>query len=82
MIELPQQQMEALESPGSSPMRLVNPRTHETFILLSTVEYKRLKDDEYDGSPWTKDELQALAWAAGKSAEWDKTWDQYDDLSE
>jgi hypothetical protein len=29
-------------------------------------EYERLKEDAYDDSPWTREELQALAWEAGK----------------
>lgn len=30
---------------------------------------------EYDDSPWTRDELQALAWERVKHEE----WDEYDD---
>jgi hypothetical protein len=40
----------------------VNPRTKETFVLVPVDEYERLKDDEYDDSPWMREELQALAW--------------------
>ena len=29
---------------------------------------KRLKENDYDDSPWTMEELQALAWEAGKHA--------------
>lgn len=81
MIELTEQQMEALESPGGTPPQVVNPRTKETFVLLRADEYRRLKDDEYADSPWTREELQALAWEAGKQAGWDEM-DEYDDLSE
>ncbi|MDB5324159.1 MAG: hypothetical protein JWN40_5790 [Phycisphaerales bacterium] len=41
-------------------------------MLLRDEEYKRLKDDDYDDSPWTKEELQTLAWEAGKQAGWDE----------
>ena len=44
----------------------MNPRTRETFVLLRVEEYERLKAEEYDDSPWTREELQALAWEAGK----------------
>lgn len=79
MIELTEQQMLALEKSEATPPRVVNPRTKETFVLLRADEYKRLKDDEYDDSPWTREELEALAWGAGKQTEWD---DEYDNAVE
>ena len=73
MIELTEQQMQALENPEATPPCVVNPRTKETFVLLRVDEYKRLKEDEYDDSPWTSEELHALAWEAGKHAG-GRTW--------
>jgi hypothetical protein len=61
MIELTEQQVQALENAEVTPPRAVNPRTKEMFVLLRLEEYERLKDDEYDDSPWTREELQALA---------------------
>ena len=81
MIELTEQQMQALEKSDATPAQVVNPRTKETFILLRADEYKRLKEDEYDDSPWTREELQALAWEAGKTAGWEDM-DEYDDFPE
>jgi hypothetical protein len=40
-------------------------------------EYERLKEGEYDDSPWTKEELQSMAWEAGKECEWE-AMDEYD----
>jgi hypothetical protein len=34
MIELTEQQIQALENPEAIPPRFVNPRTKETFVLL------------------------------------------------
>lgn len=84
MIELNEQQWQALEGSESAPLRLVSPRTGETFVLLRLDEYERLKHDEdngsdYDDSPWTREELQALAWEAGQRAGWEDM-DEYDDL--
>ena len=62
MIELSEQQMQALEHPEATPLRVVNPRTKATFVLLRVEEYERLKEEEYDDSPWTREELEALAW--------------------
>jgi hypothetical protein len=78
MIELTEQQVQALEHPEATPPRIVNPRTKETFVLLRVDEYERLTEGEYDDSPWTREELQALAWEAGKQAGWEDM-DEYDD---
>jgi hypothetical protein len=80
MIELTEQQAQALEAAGGSPPQVVNPRTHETFVLLRVEDYERLRDD-YDDSPWTGEERHALAWAAGRYAGWDDM-DEYDDIPE
>ena len=56
-----------MDRPEPTPLRLVNPRTKEMFVLLRADEYKRLKDDEYDDSPWTREELRALAFTRSKN---------------
>jgi hypothetical protein len=81
MIELTEQQMQALEDSEATSARLVHPRTKETFVLLRLDEYERLKENEYDDSPWTREELQALAWETGKQAGWEDM-DEYDDVPE
>ena len=81
MIELSKQQVDALENTERAPLRLMNPQTKETYVLLPVVEFERLKEDEYDDTPWTKDELQALAWEAGKNVGWEDM-DEYDDALE
>ena len=80
MIELTDQQVLALENPEATPPRLVNPRTKETFVLLRVDEYERLTAG-YDDSPWTREELHALAWEAGKHIGWEDM-DEYDDAPE
>jgi len=81
MLELTEQQMQALEESEASPLRVVNPRNNEAFILLRVEEYERLKENEYDDSPWTSEERHALAWEAGKHAGWEDM-DEYDDDAE
>ena len=78
MIELTEQQVQAIEQAGTTTPRVVNPRTQESFVLLRVADYERLKEDEYDDSPWTREELQALAWERVKHED----WDEYDDLPE
>jgi hypothetical protein len=48
--------------------------------LLRLDEYERLTE-EYDDSPWTRDELHALAWDAGKQLGWEDMG-EYDDALE
>ena len=78
MIELTEQQVQALERAEATPPLVVNPRTKETFVLLRVDEYERLKDEEYDDSPWTREELEAQAWTRVKHED----CDEYDDLPE
>ncbi len=81
MIEMTEQLLQAMENPEAVPLRLVNPRTNETYVLLRADEYERLKEDEYDDSPWTSEERHALAWEAGKHAGWEEM-DEYDEIPE
>src|SRR5437588_12001252 len=81
VIELTEQQLQALDHPDATPPRVVNPRTRETFVLLRVDEYERLKANEYDDSPWTSKERHALAWEAGKHAGWEDM-DEYDNNPE
>lgn len=78
MIETTEQQVRALEDPEVTPPRLVNPWTNATFVLLRLAEYERAAGQEYDDSPWTKEELQTLAWEAAERT----SWDEYDPAEE
>ena len=79
MIELTEQQSTALEQNEDQPLQVVNPRTQERFVLLRTVEYERLKV-EYDDSPWTRDEIEALAWDTIERS--DEDFEEYDHIPE
>ncbi len=67
--------------PTANPLRILNPRTSETFVLIRDEEYKRLKDEDYDDSPWTRQEVEALAWEAGERSGWDE-WGEYNEPAE
>ena len=75
MIELTDDQIPLLNTPDGAPPRARNPRTKDTFVLLRVEEYERLKGQEYDDSPWTREELQALAWESAEHGD----WEEYDD---
>ena len=74
-------ELQALENIENTPPRIVNPRTKETFVLLHVHEYERLKEDDDDDSPWTREELHALAWEAGKHVGWQDSG-EYDNAQE
>jgi len=62
MLELTEDQSRLLEVPNGHPMRIVDLRTRETFVLLTLAEYQQLKEIDYDDSPMTREELEAVAW--------------------
>jgi len=64
MIELTQEQVQALAKPEATPPRVVNPQTREMFVLVPLAEYERLSREEYDDSPWTDEERDLLRWEA------------------
>jgi hypothetical protein len=70
-IELTDDQVRALARPDPNPPRLINPRTNEAFVLLRVDQYKKLTEDLYDDSPWTREELQAVASQTAERAGWD-----------
>jgi hypothetical protein len=57
-IELTEQQSHALEAEENKPVRVIDPRTKESFVLLPAQAYERLKnrpDDDFDpreAYPW------------------------------
>lgn len=76
MIELTEQQVQAISNSEAGPIHLVHPGTKEAYVLIRADEYQHLKD--YDDSPWTREELQALAWERVKHED----WEEYDHLTE
>lgn len=61
MIELTRQQVLALEQVGQQPATEIDPTTQTAFVLLRQGVSERPAEDEYDASPWTNGERDALA---------------------
>jgi len=80
MIQLTEQQAQAVAASGETPPTLVDPNTQTTYVLIRKDLYERLKDEEYDDTPWTAEERDALAWEAGKHAGWEDMTEYDDDL--
>ena len=82
MIELTEQQIQAVGAAGTTPPVVVDPKTNTPYVLLRQDVYEQLKrDEDYDDSPWTEEEMELLAWEAGKEAGWEKM-DEYDHYPE
>jgi hypothetical protein len=77
MIELTEQQVQAITAAGKTPPVVVDPKTKTAYVLLRQDMYERLTDKHYDDSPWTDEEMDLLAWEAGKHAGWEDM-DEYD----
>jgi hypothetical protein len=72
MIELTDEQIQSLKASDGTPPMAVNPHTKETFVLLRMEEYERLKAEEYDDSPWTREELEGIAWEVAEGTGWEE----------
>ena len=57
----------AVEEAGDAPVTLSDPETQRSFVLLPLDEYERLVGWDYDDSPWTDEETEALADEAQRS---------------
>jgi hypothetical protein len=77
MIELTEQQMQAIAASRETPPVLVDPKAKTPYVLLRQDVYERLIHKEYDDAPWTDEEMELLAWEAGKQAGWEDM-DDYD----
>ncbi|MGH7136344.1 MAG: hypothetical protein ACREHD_11430 [Pirellulales bacterium] len=59
MIELTAQQRQALQEHAGQPLSMTDPATSQQFVLIARDLYDSLT--QYDDSPWTDDEMDALA---------------------
>lgn len=71
MIELPDELSRALRDNPDGTVLLIDPATQRTFVLVRVDEYERLKEDAYDASPWTDEEMDLLAAEDADSLGWD-----------
>jgi hypothetical protein len=79
MIELTNEQIDALEGLGDEPLVIVNPHTQVKFLLTPLDEPKRAEnDDEYDDSPWTPEEMLLMADRVAEEAGW-MEWPEEDE---
>jgi hypothetical protein len=78
-IPLTEEQALAVAASVEGPPTMVDPKTQAEYILIRKDLYEKLTREDYDDSPWTAEERDALAWEAGKHAGWEDMSD-YDDV--
>ena len=61
MIELTEEQLQAVDASKPKPMIAVDPRTSTPYIIVRKDIFERLSDASYDDSPWTDEERDLLA---------------------
>ena len=61
MIELTRDQVRAIGHLGQQPATAIDPTSQTAYVLLRQEVYERLTKEEYDASPWTEEERDALA---------------------
>jgi hypothetical protein len=71
MIELTEELRREVRAAGEAPVRLSDPESNREYVLLPADVYERLQALDYDDSPWTDEEMDALALEAGEHAGWD-----------
>lgn len=68
MIELTEQQAEAIANAGETPQVVVDPRTKTAYVLLRKDVYDRLASDD---SPWSDEEMDLLRGEAVEALGWE-----------
>ena len=59
MIELTEEQRQAVQDHAGQPLPMIDPATRKIFVLIPNDLYASLT--EYDDSPWTDEEMDLLA---------------------
>jgi hypothetical protein len=80
IIQLTEEQVQAVAASGKAPPTWVDPITQTNYVLIRKDLYERLTGEEYDDSPWTAEERDALAWEAGKHTGWEDMGEYDDDM--
>lgn len=70
-----------LQTAASSPVQVTDPETQREYVVIPKETYDRMQESLYDDSPWTDEEMELLAWEAGKLAGWEEM-DEYDQYPE
>jgi hypothetical protein len=82
-VDLTEPLQVALDASGEEPLRLIDPRTNESYVLVKAETYERLKALLYDDGPPSEEEMRRQLAASGERAGWtDPEMDVYDNYDE
>jgi hypothetical protein len=70
MTILPSELRKAILDAGDQPLAVLDPQTHERYVLLRAEVYERLQA-LFAQEPVSKEEQRSLLGMAGKRAGWD-----------
>jgi hypothetical protein len=62
-LELTDKQSQALAAESGTAIEVIDPRTGQTYRLIPEDVYRQMQAS-YDASPWTTEEMAAMAAAA------------------
>ncbi|HYV37088.1 MAG TPA: hypothetical protein VE988_15385 [Gemmataceae bacterium] len=80
LLELNEPQQQALNKGAGEPLRLVDPRTNECYVLVKADVYDQIKNLVYDDDSPSDEEKRLQLAASGERAGWnDPEMDVYDD---
>ena len=68
--QLTDEQQRALDASPEAPLRVVDPRTNQTYVLLPLAHYEWIKA-LFEADPLTPEEQRGRLREAGKRAGWD-----------
>jgi hypothetical protein len=81
MTTLTPELRQAIDQAGDQPVRLLDPETQKTYVLLSAETYERLRA-VFDDSDFDVKETYPLVWQAMKEEWEDPSMDVYDTTQE
>jgi hypothetical protein len=82
-LELNEPQQQALDAQAEEPLRLVDPRTQLSYVLVKADIFDRLKQLLYDDASPSEEEKRRQLAASGERGGWlDPEMDVYDNYDE
>ena len=70
VLNLSTELQKALDAEGNQPLRLIDPRTAEVYVMVKLANFQRLHS-LLDSGPLTREEQLYFLGQAGKRAGWD-----------
>jgi hypothetical protein len=80
MIELTEPLQRALDAQGNEPLRLIDPRTQQTYTLVSTEVYERIKGLLGEEDRWAEESFRSAMEVFAREGWDDPRMDAYDAL--